>query len=81
MKDTVQSYNEETEAGNGLVLRIIMPMTCFILRRAVEFYEQGEEGPWETLVKQAMKADFSWEQSAREYKELYESLLGRGESS
>ncbi|NLJ73354.1 MAG: glycosyltransferase, partial [Firmicutes bacterium] len=82
LKDTVEPYNEETGAGNGFSFANYNAHDMlYTIRRAVEFYEQGEEGPWESLVKGAMKADYSWEQSARRYKELYESLLGRGESS
>lgn len=82
LKDTVEPYNEETGAGNGFSFANYNAHDMlYTIRRAVELYEQGEEGPWESLVKGAMKADYSWEQSARRYKELYESLLGRGESS
>ena len=32
---------------------------------------------WQKIVKNAMKADFSWKKSAQEYKELYEKLLAK----
>ena len=35
---------------------------------------------WDTLVKRAMKCDFSWEKSAKEYAALYEEVLGKGGS-
>jgi len=28
------------------------------------------------MVKRAMKQDFSWERSAREYEELYKKIIG-----
>ena len=32
---------------------------------------------WEELVQRAMKEDFSWDRSAKEYLRLYERLLER----
>ena len=32
---------------------------------------------WNALKKQAMSKDFSWDSSAKTYKEMYETLCGR----
>ena len=38
--------------------------------KALEVYDNKEE--WNALVKRAMKQDFSWANSAKEYIKLYE---------
>ncbi len=70
LKDTVQAYNEFTGEGNGFSF---YPANAhdllFTLRRALHFY--SEKDTWKKLVKNAMKQDFSWEESAKQYDKLY----------
>ena len=48
------------------------------LRRALERYSHYRK--WRPLMERAMKQNFSWTKSARSYQELYNRMLGRGES-
>ena len=41
----------------------------YTIERAVRFFTTAN-GVWDTLVKRAMKYDFSWEKSAKEYAAL-----------
>ena len=41
--------------------------------RALEGYRDSKG--WRVLVKRAMKADYSWAKSAKEYIEMYEDCL------
>jgi starch synthase len=43
------------------------------IKYAINTYHNKKE--WEKLVKNAMKADFSWTKSAQKYKEVYKNLL------
>ena len=45
----------------------------YALKRALSAYENFEE--WQHIVANAMNTDYSWKNSAREYKELYQKLL------
>lgn len=45
------------------------------LRLALQFYK--DRNLWERMMKTAMAADFSWDQSAREYVKLYERALAK----
>ena len=45
------------------------------LRLAFQFY--NDRSLWKRMMRTAMKADFSWDQSAREYVELYEQALAK----
>jgi starch synthase len=44
------------------------------IKRARELF--GNQVVWETLVKRAMQREFSWDQSAARYQELYADLIG-----
>ena len=43
------------------------------IKYAISVYKDKKE--WKKIVKNAMKADFSWKKSAKEYKEVYKSLF------
>lgn len=74
LNDTVQSYNEKTENGNGFSFRNFNAHDMLhTIRRALKYYHN--QPVWNQLVKQAMTEDYSWKKSALEYKELYKSLL------
>ncbi|GAA0379458.1 glycogen synthase GlgA [Paenibacillus motobuensis] len=73
LNDTVHAYNEYTGEGNGFTFHDFNAHDLlYTLRRAVSFYEQPEI--WENLVKTAMSGDYSWQQSARQYSEIYDRL-------
>lgn len=76
LKDTVVPYNFVTGEGNGFsfcnynaheMLRMI--------EMAVELYK--DKKVWNNLIKNAMKAEHSWCQSAAEYGRLYDKLVNR----
>jgi starch synthase len=75
LNDTVQSYNESTKEGNGFTFKNFNAHDMlYSIRRAIYFYHQDEN--WSRLVQNAMSQDYSWLQSAKEYNEIYENLLG-----
>jgi starch synthase len=45
------------------------------LRRAFALFEDGER--WKALVEAGMRQDFTWERSARTYRDLYSRVLDR----
>ena len=42
-------------------------------RKALEIFR--DKGCWQSLMKNAMSADFSWERSARGYLDIYSDLV------
>jgi len=44
------------------------------IKKALSLFQNKKQ--WERLMKKAMKKDFSWEKSAREYLRLYRKLIG-----
>ena len=74
LKDTVVPYNEYTGEGNGFSFaNYNAHELLFTIQRALKIY-QMDKITWERLKENAMSRDFSWDQSALEYAEIYRSL-------
>ncbi len=74
LRDTVLSYNEFSGEGNGFTFFNYNAHDMLaVVRRAVGFY-RGDKAVWDALVKRGMESDFSWEHSAKEYREIYQKL-------
>ncbi len=73
LKDTVEPYNKYTGTGNGFSFtNYNAHELLFTIKRALGSYEAANI--WEGIVKNAMETDFSWRQSAKQYKDLYDRL-------
>ena len=71
LKDTVQPYNEFTDEGNGFTFdryEAGLLLDAIIRAKTVYFTERKR---WDEIVVRDMKKDVSWENSARQYRELY----------
>ena len=61
--------------GNGFVFEDYSADALFkTISQALDLYA-NHEPDWKNLVREAMKFDFSWDKSAREYANLYRELL------
>ena len=70
MADTVIDYDIEKNTGNGFTFNEFSELSFFgALSRALEVYRCKKL--WQTIVKRAMQADFSWAASAKKYLDLY----------
>ena len=75
LNDTVHSYNEETIEGNGFSFTNYNAHDMLhTLRRAVNYYRQDKD-VWRQLMVAGMTGDYSWENSAQRYVELYQSMM------
>jgi starch synthase len=73
LKDTVLSYNEETGEGNGFrFANYNAHDMLFTIQRAITLCRKKTLR--NKLMKAAMSCDFSWDNSAARYMELYEKL-------
>ena len=71
LKDTITGYLGNHEKGNGFTFWGKKPEDLIeVTEKALEVYRHPEE--WNILRKRAMKEDFSWSKSAKEYAKLYE---------
>jgi starch synthase len=74
LNDTVLSYREDTEEGNGFTFRNFNAHDMLnTINRAISFYQQKDI--WEKIVENAMNQDYSWAQSALKYNQLYADLM------
>ncbi len=75
LNDTVLSYNDETGAGNGFTFANYNAHDMLnTIRRAVDFYYNRKD-IWKLIVERGMRADFSWDKSAKEYKRMYQETI------
>lgn len=73
LKDTVEAYNNYTQTGNGFSFNNYNAHELlFSIKRAIDGIADDRKHIY--LVENAMTADYSWEESAKQYKELYNSL-------
>ena len=74
LTDTVHAYNEYTGEGNGYSFKNINAHDMlYTIRRALSFYPDAC-GVQDKLIDAVMNCDFSWDKSAKRYKELYEHM-------
>ncbi|MGI6579896.1 MAG: glycogen synthase GlgA [Saccharofermentanales bacterium] len=75
LKDTVIPYNKYDGSGTGFSFSNINAHEfLFAIKDALDTYHNYPDS-WNQLIRQAMSGDFSWEQSAKRYIELYEIIL------
>ena len=74
LKDTVQQYDKYTNEGNGFVFpNYNAHELMYAVKKALAMRKNLQI--WQKIIQNAMNADYSWKESAREYKELYEKLI------
>ena len=74
LQDTVQSYNEYENIGTGFSFRNYNAHEMlFVIRYAHDIFRNRREN-WNGIIRRAMKQDFSWDASAKQYEVLYERL-------
>ena len=74
LKDTVEPYNYETKEGNGFTFdnyQTDLLLDAINRGKAVFFDDRGH---WDEMVLRDMAKDVSWENSAKQYLEIYEEL-------
>ena len=76
LKDTVTPYNKYEGTGRGFTFSNISASDMvWVLREAVDLYHNNSKA-WRGLQKEGMSADFSWKNSAKQYLEIYQRILG-----
>jgi starch synthase len=72
--DTVRDFSQENGLGNGFkFFDYDSAEMVNAIRRAVDVWRKKES--WLQLVKNGMTEDFSWDQSARRYVDLYHKAI------
>jgi starch synthase len=74
LKDSIEEFNPGTGKGTGFLFEPYTgPALLEAVDRALKAYAHQDQ--WLALMANAMRADFSWDRSAKGYVELYRKLL------
>ena len=77
LADTVMEFEPVNGEGNGFVINDLTPEGIVqTMRRALTIF--ADKNRWMKLVSDAAAENFSWENSAERYVELYEEILTEG---
>jgi starch synthase len=80
LDDTVQNFDPRTGAGNGFKFEEYSPRALLsTIELAVNVYRDRPQ--WERLMVRGMEMDFSWDQSARSYLQVYQEVLAKRRAS
>jgi starch synthase len=75
LADTVQEFDPKSGNGTGFVFDGELSMDLVsAVRRAIDVYHGNKHG-WQNIIANAMKSDFSWVNSAKEYADLYRRAI------
>lgn len=74
LKDTIQNFDPKTGKGNGFTFKEYSGKALYAaIKTALDFFK--DEKTWVKIQKNGMRADFSWDVSAKKYLKLYEKAL------
>ncbi len=78
LADTVLDYDEDSKDGWGFAFRDYTENDLLkTVRRATSFYKHKPKD-FRKMMRRAMKQDFSWQASAREYAKVYHEMIEEG---
>jgi starch synthase len=76
LDDTIQEWKPEQGTGTGFKFEGVDPLDLLdAIDRALAAFEDKEG--WQTLMRNGMECNYSWEQPAREYADVYEEVARR----
>lgn len=74
LDDTIEDFDPLRMRGNGIKFPVYSGSALLeAVKRSLALYNNRKV--WNHLVKDAMRADFSWDSSARQYARLYDRLV------
>lgn len=77
LADTVQNYNEQTGDGTGFVFDHLTPDSVFDTVGWATYAWYNKKDHIEQMKKRGMAQNFTWENSAKQYCALYETVMKR----
>jgi starch synthase len=70
LADIVEDFNPSAQTGTGFVFKEFTKESFMVaVVRALEAYKRTDS--WREIVRRAMEQDYSWENVARKYIDLY----------
>jgi starch synthase len=74
LRDTVEPYNEYESAGTGFTFSNYNAYEMLNTIRYAKKVYYNNKREWNKIIDRGMARDFSWNNSAKKYEELYRSL-------
>lgn len=74
LKDTVEPYNEYEQTGTGFTFANYNAHELLSQIQYAKYVYYSERAAWDNIVERGMKKDWSWQNSANVYKDLYERM-------
>lgn len=75
LADTVENYNEMEGSGTGFVFKKYDSSEMLKeIKRAIKIFKNEPE-TWQKIMKSGMKSNFTWMNSAKNYVELYKTVI------
>ncbi len=74
LKDTVEPYNEYENLGTGFSFANYNAHEMLSIVNYAKSVYYNHKREWNKIVDRGMAADFSWDNSARKYEQLYKDL-------
>ena len=73
LKDTVEAFNPVTQKGNGFTFKAYQAydMLDAVWRTLGTYFDKNL---WKKVQSNAMKCNFSWKRSAKEYLDIYKEI-------
>ena len=75
LADTVQNFNQETGSGTGFMFDELSPSAIYNTVGWAVWAYYNRRSEIEAMRLRGMKQDFSWDNSAKQYLELYKEIL------
>ena len=76
LKDTVEPYNRFENTGTGFSFANYNAHEMMACIRYAEQIYYDKKREWNKMIDRAMATNFSWAESAREYQNMYDWLIG-----
>ncbi len=74
LEETVRPFHPTTSEGNGFVFKEYSSAAMLeALKEALKYYKKPDL--WKKIISEGMKENFSWDNAARRYMNLYKSAL------
>ncbi|MCF8240808.1 MAG: glycogen synthase GlgA [Melioribacteraceae bacterium] len=75
LADTVENFDEKEQTGNGFVFKKYDQKDMIKeIKRAIKIYTNDKK-TWQKIQKSGMKSNFTWMNSAKNYVDLYKTIL------
>lgn len=74
LADSIKPFNDDRVSGDGFAFNNYNAHEMlYVIKDAI--FTFGNKEVWNSIVKQAMTADFGWKNSAKKYEQIYDELL------